>query len=89
MPSFTEEMACRDEFSREILVQAERLGVELAFPTQTIHLANANPGGEDGPAPPAPKYIGRERSEASALGAGGGNGPGRNYPGSGYSPSKV
>lgn len=89
VPSFNEEMACRDEFSREILVQAERLDVKLAFPTQTIHLASSNAGGEDGPAPPAPKYIGRERSESSASGAGGGKGPGRNYPGSGYSPSKV
>ena len=41
--TFTEEMACRDEFSREVLAQAGRLGVELAFPTQTIHLAARTP----------------------------------------------
>ena len=48
--TYTEEMVCRDEFSREILRQAERLGVELAFPTQTIHLAGIGRGGARGPA---------------------------------------
>ena len=55
--TYTEEMACRDEFSREILAQAERLGVELAFPTQTIHLAPAD--AESRPVPPEPKHLGR------------------------------
>ena len=61
--TFTDEMACRDEFSREVLTQAARLGVELAFPTQTIHLAPTE--AESRPVPPEPKHLGRARSESS------------------------
>ncbi|WP_406693940.1 mechanosensitive ion channel family protein [Singulisphaera sp. Ch08] len=66
VPSFTEEMACRDELSREILAQVERLGLELAFPTQTIHLASSDTTLPS--VPPAPKLLGRERLEATRSG---------------------
>ncbi|AGA31030.1 mechanosensitive ion channel family protein [Singulisphaera acidiphila] len=78
VPSFTEEMACRDLLSREILAQAERLGVELAFPTQTIHLAGS--GADLAPVPPTPKHFSRDRPEASRHG--------RSFPSSGFSTSK-
>jgi MscS family membrane protein len=76
--SFTEEMGCRDEFSREILGLAEKLGVELAFPTQTIHLAGT--GAEHQPVPHAPRHLGRERPEPSRHGL--------NFHASGFSTSK-
>ena len=60
--TYTDEMVCRDEFSREILGQAERLGVEIAFPTQTIHVAGSGSGGHA--VPPPPKLVGRERPES-------------------------
>jgi len=76
--TFAEEMGCRDEFSREILRQVETLGVELAFPTQTIHLAGS--GAELQAVPPAPKHLGRERPEPSRHGL--------NFPASGFSTSR-
>ncbi|WZO98259.1 mechanosensitive ion channel family protein [Isosphaeraceae bacterium EP7] len=60
--TFTDELACRDEFSREVLTQAERLGVELAFPTQTIHLAASE--AEPRTVPPGPKHLGHFRQDA-------------------------
>jgi len=63
--TYTDEMACRDEFSREILGQADRLGVEIAFPTQTVHVAGLEAAGHG--VPPPPKLLGRERSEARRL----------------------
>jgi MscS family membrane protein len=59
--TYTEEMSCRDEFSREILRQAERLGVEIAFPTHTVHLAGSGAAGHE--VPPPPKLLGRGRVE--------------------------
>jgi MscS family membrane protein len=64
--TYTDEMVCRDEFSREILRQAERLGVEIAFPTQTIHVAGLGAEGHD--VPPPPKLLGRERFDAQRPG---------------------
>lgn len=55
--TYAEEMACRDEFNREVLRQAERLGVEVAFSTWTIHLAGVEAGGAE--IPPPPKLLGR------------------------------
>ena len=62
--TFTDEMVCRDEFSREVLTQAARLGVELAVPTQkrsTWPAADA----ESRPVPPEPKHLGLARPESS------------------------
>jgi MscS family membrane protein len=65
--TFTDELACRDEFSREILAQAGRVGVELAFPTQTIHLTTSD--ADSRPVPPEPKYLGRgHRDPSSSIG---------------------
>lgn len=85
--TFTEEMGCRDELSREILSLADRLGVELAFPTQTIHLARS--GSEPAAAAPAPAPVsavtgparlGRDRPESARYG--------RSFPASGFSSGK-
>jgi MscS family membrane protein len=64
--TYTEEMSCRDEFSREILRQAERLGVEIAYPTRTIRVAGADAAGHE--VPPPPKLLGRERLEVQRHG---------------------
>ncbi|HEX8198929.1 MAG TPA: mechanosensitive ion channel family protein, partial [Isosphaeraceae bacterium] len=61
--TYSDEMSCRDEFSREILRQAERLGVTIAFPTRTIHLAGSGVGATGHEVPPTPKLLGRERPE--------------------------
>lgn len=60
--NFTDEMACRDEFSREILGLAERLGVQLAVQTPTVHLISSHP--ESAPFPPRPKHLAREAIES-------------------------
>jgi MscS family membrane protein len=60
--NFTEEMACRDEFSREILGLAERLGVELALQAPTVHLVSSHP--ESALVPPRPKHLARDAAEA-------------------------
>lgn len=66
--NYTDEMACRDELAREILHQAETLGVKLAFPTQTVHLVS--PAGEKKHEfPPQPKYPQRERADGVQAGA--------------------
>ena len=64
--TYTDELACRDELSRAILEQAERLGVELAVPTKSNH-ATAS-AAEPHPVPPPPKHLGRERPETSPHG---------------------
>ncbi len=63
--TYTDELVCRDDFSREILAQADRLGVEIAFPTQTIHVAGLEAAGHA--VPPPPKLLGRERPDARRL----------------------
>jgi MscS family membrane protein len=63
--TYTEEMSCRDEFSREILRQAERLGVEIAFPTHTVHLAGSGAAGHE--VPPPPKLLGRGPRRGAAA----------------------
>jgi MscS family membrane protein len=73
--TFTDELACRDEFSREVLAQAGRLGVELAFPTQTVHLVTSD--AESRSVPPEPKHLGRGRPEASLHSHGRGDGHAR------------
>jgi MscS family membrane protein len=73
--TFSDELACRDDFSREVLAQAGRLGVELAFPTQTIHLAPSDSGPR--PVPPEPKHLARGRSDGSLHGQGRGDGHAR------------
>ncbi|WP_435018684.1 mechanosensitive ion channel family protein [Tundrisphaera sp. TA3] len=60
--NFSDEMACRDEFCREILAQADRLGVGIAFPTQTLHFTGE--GEMPRAFPPAPMHLGRDRAEA-------------------------
>ncbi len=64
--TYTDELACHDELSREILKQAERLGVELAVPTKSNH-ATAS-AAEPHPVPPPPKLLGRERPETPPHG---------------------
>ena len=54
-------MACRDEFNRESLRLAGQLGVELAFPTRTVHFAGKTSGGHE--VPPPPKLLGADRPE--------------------------
>jgi MscS family membrane protein len=51
--NFTDELHCRHEIIREILLLAERMGVRFAFPTQTLHLESA-PGQQ----PLTPRYEG-------------------------------
>lgn len=60
--TFTEEMNCRDEFSREILGLAERLDVTLARPTPLVRLISSTP--EPIPVPPRPKHLARDAAEA-------------------------
>ena len=64
--TYADELACRDVLCREVLEQAERLGVVLTIPTQMIHLAAS--GAESHPVPPPPKYLGRERPETTRHG---------------------
>jgi MscS family membrane protein len=61
-----EELACRDRLSREILAQADGLGIEVATPAQGPPLvaSSARPH----PVPPPPKLLGRERLEAPSSG---------------------
>jgi MscS family membrane protein len=60
--STSEELACADLLSREILDQARRLAIDVALPGRTVHLAPS--GTEPHSVPPAPKLMGRERSTA-------------------------
>jgi MscS family membrane protein len=62
----SEELACCDLLSREILEQAGRLGIDVALAGRTVHLASY--GTEPHPVPPPPKLAGRERSEAHRHG---------------------
>jgi MscS family membrane protein len=62
----SEELACCDLLSREILEQAGRLGIDVALAGRTVHLASY--GTEPHPVPPPPKLVGRERSEVSRHG---------------------
>jgi hypothetical protein len=64
----SDEWACRDEPSRAILEQAERLGVELVGSTRASHPAAS--GTEIHPVPPPPKHLGRERPGALRHGPG-------------------
>jgi MscS family membrane protein len=64
--TYTDELVCRDALSRAILEQAERLGVDLAGSTKTTKPAAS--GGEVHAVPPPPKYLDRERSEATRQG---------------------
>ena len=61
--STSEELACSDLLSREILEQARRLGIDVATAGGTVKLATS--GTEPHPVPPAPKFVGRERSGSS------------------------
>ena len=78
--SYSEEMACRDELNRETLRLAGQLGVEIAFPTRTVHFAGKTSGGHE--VPPPPKLLGRDRLE-TWLPAGPGTLPGDNPGGRG------
>jgi MscS family membrane protein len=62
----SEELACCDLLSREILDQAGRLGIDVALPGRTVHLAAS--GIEPHTVPPPPKLVGRDRSEAPRHG---------------------
>ena len=64
--TYTEELACRDVLSREILEQAERLGVELAASPKTAPPVSSV--AEAHAVPPPPKHLGRERAEAPRHG---------------------
>jgi MscS family membrane protein len=59
----SEELACADLLSREILEQARRLGIDVALAGRTVHLAPAST--EPHLVPPAPKFVGRERFAGS------------------------
>ncbi len=61
--STSEELACGDLLSREILEQAGRLGIEMAIAGRTVKLAASST--EPHPVPPAPKFAGRERTASS------------------------
>jgi MscS family membrane protein len=62
----SEELACCDLLSREILEQAGRLGIDVALSGRTVHLGSQ--GTELHSVPPTPKFVGRERSEAPRHG---------------------
>jgi MscS family membrane protein len=56
--SSDEEHRTRSNLNMEILRLAEKLGVEFAFPTQTIHVASAaHPGPSAAPPPPQAKQL--------------------------------
>lgn len=57
--TYGEEMACRDEFNREVLRLAAKLNVEIAFPTHTVQFA----AGTAHDVPPPPKLYARDRAE--------------------------
>lgn len=59
--NYTDEMTCRDALVREVLRLADRLGVEIAFPTRTVHLTGASAAHE---VPPPPKLLARDRADA-------------------------
>ncbi len=71
-PDWATELRERHRLFSDILRLANKLGVEFAFPTQTLHLHNADaaPSAPDAPAPSrsgqlAPDILGR--SEAAAI----------------------
>jgi len=52
VPDWNTELRERHRLSVDILRLADRLGVEFAFPTQTLHVFNEQPDGEHTPAEP-------------------------------------
>jgi len=52
VPDWNTELRERHRLSVDILRLADRLGVEFAFPTQTLHVFNEQPDGEHQPAEP-------------------------------------
>src|SRR4029077_2656155 len=56
----SEELACCDLLSREILEQAGRLGIDVALAGRTVHLASH--GTEPHPGPRPPKLVTPRRS---------------------------
>ncbi len=62
--TFTDEMICKDEFNREVLAQAEALGIVLVSPPQTIRLTTVD--AEPHAVPPGPKHLGMGRADSRA-----------------------
>ncbi|MDQ7007299.1 MAG: mechanosensitive ion channel family protein [Acidobacteriota bacterium] len=56
-PDWTTELRERHRLFLDILELARRLGVEFAFPTQTLHIASVPEGFAGAPAPPAPEAV--------------------------------
>ncbi len=56
-PDWTTELRERHRLFLDILKLARHLGVEFAFPTQTLHIASVPEGFAGAPAPPAPEAV--------------------------------
>jgi len=67
--NYTDEMACRDELSREILTITERMGIEISVLTHEVRMMGemSEPPRFN---PPAPKHLGRDRVDGSKAGSG-------------------
>ena len=76
-PDWTTELRERHRLFLDIIRLAKRLGVEFAFPTQTLHLASVPTGFAGAPAPgivdsasEAGMRLGRSEAEALVAGSG-------------------
>ncbi len=67
VPDWGRELAERHRLLIDIVRLANRLGVDFAFPTQTVHLYKEEPGGAASPVPNEPKgalRFGQEQAQA-------------------------
>lgn len=67
-PDWAVELRERHRFMLDIMRLADRLGVDFAFPTQTLHVLNEQPDGADIREPPAPPPASAE-ADAQRTGA--------------------
>ncbi len=88
VPSWTEELAQRQNVFLEIMRLADRIGVSFAFPTQTLHIeAMAKPGAAPAPARPSREEL---KKIVEGFGPDGGHATAESEPlTSGYWPSSV
>ena len=68
VPDWVTELRERDRLMLDIIRLADRLGVEFAFPTQTLHVYQESREGESAPAPP-PDAAARQRAKQQGQAA--------------------